>query len=399
LPDPVLAAAQPARPPRAAGVARAVEQAPGRAGGTYGGSVVDVGTGKVLYAQGDTRALTPASTMKLLSSAAALSALGPQHRFTTRVVRARSSQIVLVGGGDPYLETGRRGGRASMADLATATARALSKAKQRRVALRYDASRFSGPAFSPTWPAGYRGLVAPMSALWVNQARSGSGRAADPAGSAARAFATALERRGIDVTTVKAGRAARNADVVAAVRSLPLEQIVEAVLTHSDNDAAEVVFRQAAVASGEPGSYAGGQRAVERRLRTLDVWRPGTRVYDGSGLSRDNAVPPATLTALLRLAADPRHPELRALLTGLPVAGVAGSLSDRFRDARSRDGRGLVRAKTGTLTGVYALAGYVRSRDGQLLVYAFLVNRAGSQLAAETWLDRVTARLSQCGCR
>jgi D-alanyl-D-alanine carboxypeptidase/D-alanyl-D-alanine-endopeptidase (penicillin-binding protein 4) len=93
-----------------------------------------------------------------------------------------------------------------------------------------------------------------------------------------------------------------------------------------------------------------------------------------------------------------KHPELRAIATGLPVAGVEGSLRNRYHDQQTQLGRGLVRGKTGTLRGVHTLAGYVPGKDGSILVYAFLVNNPKSEVASRVWLDRVSAVLSRCGC-
>ena len=86
------------------------------------------------------------------------------------------------------------------------------------------------------------------------------------------------------------------------------------------------------------------------------------------------------------------------MLTGLPVAGVEGSLRTRYGDDQSLAGRGVVRGKTGTLTGVHALAGYLRTAGGSLLAFAFVVNGAENDFAAKVWLDRVSAALSRCGC-
>jgi D-alanyl-D-alanine carboxypeptidase/D-alanyl-D-alanine-endopeptidase (penicillin-binding protein 4) len=105
------------------------------------------------------------------------------------------------------------------------------------------------------------------------------------------------------------------------------------------------------------------------------------------------------MVGVLRLAAEPERPELRAVLTGLPVAGVEGSLRGRFGEPRSAAGIGLVHGKTGTLRQVHSLAGVVRSVDGSLMVFAFLVNNTSNDFAATVWLDRVTAALSGCGCR
>ncbi|NUL06990.1 D-alanyl-D-alanine carboxypeptidase, partial [Streptomyces lunaelactis] len=98
------------------------------------------------------------------------------------------------------------------------------------------------------------------------------------------------------------------------------------------------------------------------------------------------------LTALLARAADPAHPELRPVLTGLPVAGFSGTLHGRY--GGTSPGTGLVRAKTGTLTGVNALAGTVVAPDGRLLAFAFLAGNTPSATAAEPALDRLAAALA-----
>ncbi|MBP2417738.1 D-alanyl-D-alanine carboxypeptidase/D-alanyl-D-alanine-endopeptidase [Microlunatus capsulatus] len=407
LPRPVLPAATASRVPSADAVAARVDAVDAQEmGGRFSAEVADLRTGEVLYRHRAGSPAIPASTTKLLTSAAALSLLGPEHVFTTDVVRAGAGRIVLVGGGDPYLagRTPADGApaAASLPALAAATATALRKAGTTEVTLGYDDSLFSGPAWNPRWPAGYADQVTPVSALWVDEGRtagvSPGPRVEDPAGEAARAFAKALEKRGVEVTRTREAEAPASAPRLARVTSPPLEQVVQRLLLASDNDAAEVLLRQVALAADAEGSTAAGTRAVRRTLDRLGVWPDDARLADGSGLARETRVPADALVDLLRLAADPDHPELRAVLTGLPVAGVEGSLRHRYTDEASRAGRGLVRGKTGTLTGVHALAGYLRTQDGTQLAYAFLVNDATDDYAAKLWLDRVSAALSRCGC-
>jgi len=81
------------------------------------------------------------------------------------------------------------------------------------------------------------------------------------------------------------------------------------------------------------------------------------------------------------------------------VAGVEGSLRSRYFDDESEAGRGAVRGKTGTLRKVHSLAGLVRTRDGSVLVFAFLINNPKNDYAAKVWLDRVSAAIGTCGCR
>lgn len=407
LPSPVLPSEIAARAPSAARVTARLDAVDARGmGGRFSGQVSDLTTGKVLYAHRAGSPAVPASATKLLTAAAALSLLGSDHAFRTEVVRSGPGRLVLVGGGDPYLATTApkpgEAGRASLAALAADTSAELKRGGTTKVTLGYDASLFSGPAWNPGWPRSYADQVTPVSALWADRGRvagvSPGPRVANPAQDAARAFARALEKRGLTVTRIARAKAPASAAPVATATSTPLEQVVERLLLASDNDAAEVLLRHVALADDRPGSSTEGTRAVQRELDRLGVWPGEARMQDGSGLARSTQVPARTLVELVRLAADPEHPELRGLLTGLPVAGTEGSLRSRHSDEQSWSGRGVVRGKTGTLTGVHALAGYLRTQDQHLVAFAFLVNDATNDYEAKVWLDRVTAALSRCGC-
>jgi D-alanyl-D-alanine carboxypeptidase/D-alanyl-D-alanine-endopeptidase (penicillin-binding protein 4) len=408
LPAPVLAGTDGQGQVSAAALGDRVRRVKVKDSGGYSGEVRDMRTGAVVFSHRARSGAIPASTTKLVTSAAALDLLGAEHRFTTSVVSAGKGRLVLVGGGDPYLEdrsSKAQPGRATLSTLAARTAKALKADGVRKVSLTYDASLFSGPARNPTWPGTYGDVASNVSALWVNEGRSTPGggvlgpRVGDPAKDAAKAFAKRLESQGIDVGSVGRGRAAQGATGVAAVSSMTLERIVEHVLMTSDNDGAEVLLRQAAVAGKRRGTFADGTAVVTARLKDLGVWTSGIRLIDGSGLSRNTRIPAATLTKLLRVAGEAAHPQLRPLLTGLPVAGVEGSLAVKFGDDESLAGRGVVRGKTGTLSKVHGLAGTITTRDGNLLAYAFLVNNPKNDYNATVWLERVTAAISTCGCR
>jgi D-alanyl-D-alanine carboxypeptidase/D-alanyl-D-alanine-endopeptidase (penicillin-binding protein 4) len=180
---------------------------------------------------------------------------------------------------------------------------------------------------------------------------------------------------------------------------MPLERIVEHLLMVSDNDAAEVIFRQAAIGAGKPGSIANATNVVRSELSKLGIWDSGMTINDGSGLARQTKVPADSMVKMIRVAAGKQHPELRAVITGLPVAGVEGSLKRQYYDNQSLAARGVVRGKTGTLNKVRARVGVMRTSDGSLLAYAFLINKPKNEFNAMVWLDRVTAALSTCGCR
>jgi D-alanyl-D-alanine carboxypeptidase/D-alanyl-D-alanine-endopeptidase (penicillin-binding protein 4) len=119
-------------------------------------------------------------------------------------------------------------------------------------------------------------------------------------------------------------------------------------------------------------------------------------MVDGSGLAARDRLTVGTVTSVL--AAIVARPALRPVLAGLPVAGWSGTLDDRYVSGSARAAAGLVRAKTGTLTGVSALAGLVHDATGQLLVFDFDADRAGNTDAAESALDELASRLSACGC-
>jgi D-alanyl-D-alanine carboxypeptidase/D-alanyl-D-alanine-endopeptidase (penicillin-binding protein 4) len=372
-------------------------------------AVAQLSDGETVFQQGPDR-ITPASTMKLLTATAALEALGPDHRFRTTVVAGDAPRkVVLVGGGDPLLtrapDSELYPARADILTLAKATARSLKKLGRTRVRLGYDTSLYSGPEVSPDWPASYipDDVVSPISPLWLDEGREKTGlgsRSADPARDAAGEFATLLEKQGIKVRgKPKPTVAPEDATEYAHVESAPLAQIVQWVLEVSDNEGAETLAHQVAVAQGRTGSFVNGATSVRKVLSGLGVDTSGDRILDGSGLSRKDRLDPETLLSVLETAAAEEHPELRRVVAGLPVAGFTGSLAYRF-DTADRAGLGRVRAKTGTLTGVHGLAGVVTDRDGTVMAFVAIADRVKPvhTLDARARLDDVAAALAACRC-
>lgn len=410
-PSPVAAATEPVDAnPRAVrrAVARLLRDP--RLGPDVAVGVSQLSDGEVVFRGGDPRVI-PASTLKMLTTAAAVSALGEDHRFRTTVVAGRSPRrIVLVGGGDPLLArrpvpagaTYPPG--ADVQTLARATAKALRAVGRSRVRLGYDATLFSGPAVSPDWKPSYLtdNVVSPVSPLWVDEGVDPDTdiRSRDPARAAAGVFADALERRNIDVVdSPRPERAPSEPTELAAVESAPLGQVVQHVLDVSDNEAAEVLFRHVALATGRPGSFEAGAQAVTETLSELGVDPSRDRILDGSGLARGNRLRPETLLDLIAVASGPDHAALRPVLTGLPVAGFSGSLAFRFQTG-AEEGLGSVRAKTGTLSGVHGLAGTVTTDDGVVLGFVAAADRVRipDTLFARARLDEIAASLAACTC-
>ncbi|MER6620375.1 D-alanyl-D-alanine carboxypeptidase/D-alanyl-D-alanine-endopeptidase [Streptomyces sp. NPDC000931] len=363
-------------------------------------AVVDVATGERLYGTGSGEALVPASTTKIATAVAALSAMGADHRLTTRVVyEPDTGEVVLVGGGDPTLTARKEaGGLASLRDLAERTAAALARRGVREVTLSYDTTLYKGTTIHPI---GVNPNLAAVTPLMVDEARtdgSTSGpapRAADPAADAARKFGDLLKEHGVKATPPGPSKATTRASTLATVSSPPLAALVERMLTNSDNDLAEALARHTALATGRSADFAGAGAAVTARLKHLGLSSKGADVKDGSGLDRRDRLTADLLTDLLVKAGDPARPELRPALTGLPVAGFTGTLAGRYTDGAA----GVVRAKTGTLTGVNTLAGTVVDKDGRLLAFAFLANDTTAPTAAQSALDKAATALAACGCR
>jgi len=377
-------------------------------GGSVAGIVLDVATGTPIYDGRSGTPITPASTTKLVTATAVLATLGPDARLVTRVVRGGSpGSIILVGGGDPTLAgPGTSAAEqkeiyprpASLARLAVSTAKALKAAKTTSVNLSYDASLFTGPRTAPGWKPTYipEGSVAPVTALMMDEGRMRNGaRYPDPARATADAFAALLRKNGIKVgKEIGQAKAAPTAQELAREESGPVYALVERMLTHSDNDLAEALARQAAIKQGLPHTFAGVPASVGRVLTRLGI-TGGVEVHDGSGLSTRNRITPSALAHILAAASSPAHPELHSLISGLPVAGFTGTLHDRYKKSDSKAGAGLVRAKTGTLNGVNTLAGIAYTPEGRLLTFAFMADQVANPPEAIAALDKMATIVSQ----
>lgn len=363
-------------------------------------SVIDVLTGSPLLETAALTPVVPASTAKLATAVAALTSLAPDRRLTTRVVAGSApGDVVLVGAGDPTLAGSHPLGgyprTARLADLAAALTR--GGVPVRRVLV--DDTLFSGPRTGPGWKPGYvtNGDVTPVSALEVDGGRVARGlhapRSTDPALQAGQDLAALLKVR----APVTRATAPPGAAVLASVVSPSVAELVEAMLSRSDNDVAEALGRQVALQRGLPATFDGAATAVGQVAGEL-LGGAALGLHDTSGLSPLDRLRPADLTRLLARAVRDRR--YGPLLAGLPVAGFDGTLADRFRKGPATAAAGEVRAKTGTLSGVGALAGLVVTRDGRLLAFDLTADgvEAVGTTASQAALDRVAAVIAGCGC-
>lgn len=381
--------------------------------------VRDARTGAVLLAQDAGRPRMPASVTKLLAASAVARAADLRQRVVTTVVEGtpaaegRPAQVILVAGGDTLLA--RRGGdplavagRAGLGDLAgqVATALGASKGTPVTVGLGVDTSLAKGPPVAPGWnPADLRaGFVTRVAMLGLadDRADPGTPAVADPVASATSAFVSALAEKGVKVagkpSSASAPPGARQLGVVQAATT---GDVLTLALADSDNALTEAVVRRVAAADGVAPTFEAAAGWVRTELAQGGVSVAGVTLQDSSGLAKGTGVPAAIIAEILVRDMASSDRDVATLVAQLPVAALEGTLADRFRVPKLLPGAGLVRAKTGTLTGVGALAGTVVDADGRLLVFAAIADRVpvGGTTAARVALDRLTSALAVCGCR
>lgn len=172
------------------------------------------------------------------------------------------------------------------------------------------------------------------------------------------------------------------AKVIATTDSPPLREIATVLMKVSQNLYAETLLKAVGAARGGLGTTEGGRIAARDSLVSWGVPPDSYVMYDGSGLSRYNYVTASTLTSILEhLYKDPVHRD--AFLATLPIAGKDGTLASRLRLTRA-EGNAL--AKTGSIANVRALSGFVKTRDGETLVFSILANDFVIPSATINWI-------------
>ncbi len=383
-----------------------------RTGASTNVSVIDLITGDVLVDLDAADGQVPASNTKLLTAIAVVGALGPDATLqTVATYDASRGEVAIVAGGDMLLADDAGNGTAAgkdpvavgfagVGDLADQVADALAAQGVTSVKIAYDTSSFPGPAYPAEWPA-YAlrsGYAAPVTGLAINVGKMTDDEYAqrwpDPAARTADVFARRLGDRGITVTSV-AARSGTTGEQVGVVDSAPLSAVVEYMLHASDNTIAEVLTRVLALRDGRRAVPSEATASVRAALGELGLDLTGLELYDGAGFSVRNRIPPRVLTEGLRAAAFAEP--TRDLPGWLAEAGLTGTLDDRFS---STPGAGVVRAKTGSLTGVTALSGIVLTAEGRPLVFSVLADGMpyGQSRPQET-IDAFADALAECGCR
>ena len=300
----------------------------------------------------------PASNQKLISSAYALDQLGPDFRLKTRLIQRPDGSMELNGQGDPDL--GIAGlQRFVLAALRQGGARGDSVAPVNLMVREEPRSNW----WPSDWHPADRGYAygAPITRLALTSNAVG-GAVSDPYSRLQRLFQKEAQRRGGTVRIQRAqplisrdGGEDENTVVLHEETSAPMHALLSLANTESHNFTAEVLMRQA---SGLWDVRA-ASRATERWMFEQGLPMQGLQVADGSGLSRNNRVTSQTIAALL-MRMD-QHPFSAYYQSSMAIAGQRGTLRNLYRGS-VLDGR--FRGKTGTISGVRSISGYLQTEDG-----------------------------------
>ena len=432
--------------------------APDTRSARWGVLIVDPEAGDTLYSHDAGKLMVPASNQKILTSAFALDALGPEYRFETPILAGGpirdgvvEGNLLVAGRGDPTVSDhmagdamipleimadslvarGIRRIRGSVVpfgnafpdanlgwawehdDLATTsgaavdellfnegfsritvyagaapgdTARATSAPARSHPALRVVAmtiARGTGRDSLPQVTAikdTIRGDVVVAGTIPVGDSANLIVTHRDPAQAYVAALGEALRERGV-VIDDSVIASPSTGDTVFVLRSPPLSQILAAFMKPSQNQIGEMLFKSVALVRGDTGTARTARRLISDRLRAWGASPDGFLVWDGSGLSRQDLVSPETLIRVLDVMR--RGPSFQTYYDAFPVAGVDGTLRTRMR---STAGEANVRGKTGTLSNVRSLSGYVTTADGRVLLYSVLAN---NYLVPTAYISRV----------
>jgi D-alanyl-D-alanine carboxypeptidase/D-alanyl-D-alanine-endopeptidase (penicillin-binding protein 4) len=344
---------------------------------------VDV-EGKRLVEVNPTVALIPASNMKLVTAYGALKILGADYTFNTSargVVDGTQvvGDLVIVGGGDPVLVTADYPAReffptfnqTKVEDLVDAiVARGITNVTGSIVG---DESRYDTERYSPNLGLGIRGTeVGPLGALMISDGTLATSpiKPDQPALAAATELTRLLVERGVTVGgEPRVGLVGADQGEIASVVSQPLRNIVAEMLTNSDNNTAELLLKEIGFVSRQSGTRESGIGAVIELLGQDGLAIDGLVMNDGSGLDRDNRISCGLLMQIL--ASDGGFADIG---NGLSILGQTGTLRDVLSDSPVA---GRLYGKTGTLTDVKTLSGFVRYSETSAATFALLLNGRG----------------------
>ncbi|MTJ15706.1 MULTISPECIES: D-alanyl-D-alanine carboxypeptidase/D-alanyl-D-alanine-endopeptidase [unclassified Dolichospermum] len=216
----------------------------------------------------------------------------------------------------------------------------------------------------------------------------------DPVANFIRQFRQNLAKEGITVKETLSSNLSKNDKEIAAVESPPLSELLLETNVNSNNLYAEALLRSLAIKKPEEKNQNTadvGLQVVRETLTQLGVAPAGYVIVDGSGLSRKNLTTPAALVQLLQ--GIDKSPQAAVFRASLPISGVKGSLKNRFLNTAAA---GIVQAKTGSMTGISALSGYMNAPNYEPLVFSIMVNQSEQPgKVMRTAIDEIVVLLSE----
>jgi len=323
--------------------------------------LVDQANMEIVYQNSENRPRTPASLLKIFSTAAIALTLDSKTTFQTSLYKTdKKGVFVLWGDYDPWITSSVRyrdaNNRAYMPRLIKAAF--ASNKKLKKITLIYKGVGGSD----------------------IYQAKKALKRRAS--------VAYKPISKGVEVESLITEK-------IATIESPPLEKMIRFALLYSDNVLSQKLAMLAARKSGFPLTKEGLNQTIKSKVSELGVDTTGMRFIDGSGLSNRNKVSASTVSQLLlKVKIDPR---LKPIYDHLPISGESGTLASRFIETAPQ-AIGLVRAKTGSIRGTVSLAGFATSGEKEyvFVVLADGVGRTRSlQDAARRAIDRMLGTITK----
>lgn len=338
-------------------------------------SVYDLTDDTLLFAHNARQRMRPASTEKILTAITALEELGTDYKFFTKLyidgeIRggALHGDVYVKGGFDPTF--GRTDLQGFVEALASRNIKSVKGALCADVSMKDTLKWGMGWCWDDDNPDLTPLLLGGKDVFLTR-------------------FEQALKKKGIHIGVLKKAECPSDAVLLKSI-STPIDKVLDRMMKESDNLYAEAVFYALAAKDGKP--YASRKEAmysIEKMIGFLGFEPAKYRVADGSGLSLYNYLTPELETALLRYAFS-RQEIFTSFYESLPIAGVDGTLKKRMIDTPAFNN---VRAKTGTLTGVYSLAGYATAANGHQLAFCIINQGVESASEARAFQDKVCVLL------
>ena len=328
--------------------------------------VIDVASGKVLYDRHGDRLFTPASNLKIYTSACALDTFGPEQCFPTQVLTAVDEKthaiygdVTIIGGGNAMLTSG---------ELSQIADQIVDKWKVQsfRGKVIVDSTRYSDTQFGPGWmwddqPYYFNMQVTPLMVDFNVENRTAVD---DPQAWVASMFTEMLRTRGVKTEPPQAS-ASPGTERTLTFDGTKLAETLRHFNHKSENAVGEVLLHEIAIAAGiKRPSWPDGAKLITSWLHdTAGLEQGSFKLVDGSGLSRYNLISADSSVKLLAFMRGHKH--YPTFFDALPAYDV---------DAGNRKNQKLVRAKSGGMSGVSTISGYAQTLDGRQLAFSLLGN-------------------------